>query len=101
FRLATAADYAALPNTTHNHLLAINSILEDARLHFGYRSANEIALFINIYTQILPEVVDPDLLRALDVAILQKVLPKISGNRAKLERPLLRLCAYLREAKEP
>lgn len=100
FRLATAEDYAALPQGTHSHLWAINDVLEDARLHFGYRSANEIALFINFYRQILPEADDPDLLRALDIAILQKVLPKISGNRAKLERPLLRLCAYLRDLKQ-
>jgi hypothetical protein len=29
------------------------------------------------------------------------VLPKLSGNRAKLERPLLDLCAYLRDLKWP
>src|ERR1700730_1277211 len=38
FRLATAEDYAALPQGTHSHLSAINDILEDARLHFGYNS---------------------------------------------------------------
>ncbi|MDR6302569.1 hypothetical protein GGQ85_000245 [Nitrobacter vulgaris] len=100
FRLATAKDYAALPQGTHTHLSAINDILEHARLHFGYRSANEIALFINTYNELLPEEDDADLLRALDIAILQKVLPKISGNRAKLEGPLLKLCAYLRDLKQ-
>lgn len=100
FRLATSDDYAALPEATHNHLWSINDVLEGARLHFGYRSANEIALFINIYNGLLPEEDDANLLRALDIAILQKVLPKISGNRAKLERPLLKLCAYLRDLKQ-
>jgi hypothetical protein len=102
FRLATAEDYAALPEVTHQHLLAINEILEEARLHFGYRAANEIALFISIYNKILPD--DPndkDFLRALDAAILQKVLPRLSGNRAKLEGPLATLCAYLRDLKKP
>jgi hypothetical protein len=86
FRLASAADYAALPEATHAHLSQINSILEAARRHFGYRSANEIALFISIYSKMLPDdPADPGLLRALDAAILQKVLPRLSGNRAKLE----------------
>jgi 5-methylcytosine-specific restriction endonuclease McrBC GTP-binding regulatory subunit McrB len=98
FRLATAQDYAALPENTHARLRVINGILEEARLHFGYRSANEIALFISIYNQILPD--DPSdgaLLRALDAAILQKILPRLSGNRAKLEAPLAQLCVYLRD----
>jgi len=102
FRLANKQDYAALPEETHKHLWEINSILEEARLHFGYRSANEIALFISIYTTLLPEdPKDPHLLRALDAAILQKVLPRLSGNRAKLEAPLAKLCAYLRDLKPP
>lgn len=100
FRLATSEDYASLPGVTHGHLRTINEILEDARLHFGYRSANEIALFINIYNGLLSEEGDENLLRALDIAILQKILPKISGNRAKLEGPLLKLCAYLRDLKK-
>jgi hypothetical protein len=102
FRLATAEDYAALPETTHQHLLAINEILEEARLQLGYRAANEIALFISIYNKILPDRPDDkDFLRALDAAILQKVLPRLSGNRAKLVGPLAKLCAYLRDLKEP
>ena len=101
FRLANKQDYAALPKETHEHLWVINNILEEARLHFGYRSANEIALFVSIYTTLLPEdPKDPHLLRALDAAILQKVLPRLSGNRAKLEAPLAKLCAYLRDLKQ-
>ena len=102
FRLASAEDYAALPEETHNYLWEINSILEEARLHFGYRSANEMALFISIYSKMLPDdPKDPSLLRALDMAILQKVLPRLSGNRAKLDGPLAKLCAYLHALKEP
>ncbi len=36
-------------------------------------------------------------LRALDAAVLQKILPRLSGTRAKLEAPLAGLCAYLRD----
>jgi|GEM_PF-6959755 len=102
FRLPTADDYKNIPQATHQHLEAINSILERARLHFGYRSAAEMARFMTIYNGFLPELVAPNAdeqwLRALDIAVLQKVLPRLQGNRAKLEGALVSLCAYLRDA---
>lgn len=102
FRLATLEDYKKLPSAVHGHLKAINAILEEGRLHFGYRAANEIALFMSIYNSMLPlDPADGDWLRALDAAVLQKVLPRISGNRAKVEAPLMRLCAYLRDLAVP
>ena len=102
FRLPTPADYAKLPFVTHGHLVAINSILEGARLHFGYRAANEIAMFMAIYNDLLPpKASDVEWLRALDAAILQKVLPRLQGNRAKLEAPLAKLCHYLQNLSLP
>jgi len=98
FRIPTPEDYKNLPEEAHKHISAINSILEVARLHLGYRAANEIALFMHFYNEMLPPVgTDASWLRALDAAILQKVLPRLSGNRAKLEKPLARLCVYLRD----
>lgn len=100
FRIAAAEEYQSLPEVTHRHLVAVNALLAEARLHFGYRSAAEIALFITIYHEFLPQAdanADPDRLKALDVAILQKVLPRLQGNRAKTERPLARLVAFLRD----
>jgi hypothetical protein len=102
FRLATGTDYSKLPVVAHERLVALNKILEEARLHLGYRAANEIALFMAIYNQILPEdPTDGDWRRALDAAVLQKVLPRISGNRAKIENSLARVCAYLRVLEMP
>lgn len=102
FRLPTAEDYGKLPAATHGHLVAINNILETARLHFGYRAANEIALFMVVYNEFLPlDAGDADWMRALDVAILQKVLPRLQGNRAKLEVPLSNLCGYLKDQSVP
>ena len=112
FRLATRAEYAALGRAAHRHLVAVNKILEGARLHLGYRAASEIALFMKVYGDILPEhlpgegAAGEDLLDtrsrlALDAAVLQKVLPRLSGNRAKLEAPLATLCAYLRDLERP
>ena len=98
FQLATGEAYAALPEAAHRHLTALNDFLKETRLHLGYRAASEIALFMKFYNDILPEDPgDPDWLRALDAAVLQKILPRLSGNRAKLESPLATLCAYLRD----
>jgi hypothetical protein len=102
FRLPTAEDYGQIPESVHQHIVGINQILEGARLHLGYRAANEMALFMAIYTEMLP--LDPantNWLRALDAAILQKVLPRLSGNRAKLEAPLATLCTYLKDLALP
>jgi hypothetical protein len=102
FRLATKTDYAELPEETHAYLVVINNILKDAHLQVGYRAANEIALFMAIYNEFLPlDAGDTAWLRALDAAVLQKVLPRLQGNRAKLEKPLMRLCAYLRDLADP
>jgi hypothetical protein len=102
FRLATHADYAKLPVGAHQHLVRINDILAEARLHFGYRTANEMALFMTIYNNILPpDNQDTEWLRALDAALLQKVLPRLSGNRSKLELPLATLTAYFRDLTTP
>lgn len=97
FGLATNQDYEKLPVRTHELLSAANSVLKEARLHVGYRAANEMARFMAYYNDMLPSASDPDWLRALDIAILQKLLPRLTGNRAKLELPLARLCAFLRD----
>lgn len=112
FQLATSVDYKDLDLAVHRHLVALNEILEEARLHLGYRAACEIALFMKVYGDILPEhprgegAAGEDLLDTrsrltLDAAVLQKVLPRLSGNRAKLEAPLATLCAYLRDLERP
>jgi len=102
FELATRTHFAALPAAAHEHLKAINGILEEARLHVGYRTAAEIALFVKRYSPMLvgrtPEVAERE---ALDGAILQKILPRIHGNRPRLELSLVRLALYLRDGAVP
>lgn len=102
FQLATSENFKKLLRETHDHLVAINKILEEAQLHFGYRSAAEISLFMEIYNGILPPDAEDDaMLRALDGALLQKVLPRIQGNRARLEGPLCLLLWYFRDLSLP
>lgn len=102
FKLPTVKSFTSLPKSTHDHLVAVNKILAKAQLHFGYRSAAEMAVFIRVYDGILPEdLADVDLIRALDGAVLQKVLPRIQGNRARIENSLCTLIYYLHEMAMP
>jgi len=77
-------------------LKTLNRILQEFGLHFGYRVVNEIALFY----QNAVESMEKGVIRfeskeqILDYAILMKVLPKIYGNRSKVEAPLYRILAW-------
>jgi hypothetical protein len=67
----------------------LNRTLQPYDLHFGYRVMDEIALFVQNATQAPNDVVgklSED--KALDYAVLMKVLPKFHGPRQKLETPL-------------
>ncbi|MCB1484250.1 MAG: hypothetical protein KDJ17_05080 [Hyphomicrobiaceae bacterium] len=101
FRMPVPDDYKALPIGAQQHIERINDILKSARLHIGYRAANEMGLFMTIYNPMLPPMSggadDAILSRALDAAVLHKILPRLSGSRAKLEAPLAKLCGYLRD----
>jgi len=66
----------------------LNRTLQPYDLHFGYRVLDEIALFVQ-NAKNAPDVVgrlNED--KALDYAVLMKVLPKFHGPRQKLEKPL-------------
>lgn len=102
FRIPTDNDYRQQPDEVHMHLVKINQILEKARLHIGYRSAKEMALFIEIFRSFMPiGSTNSSTEKALDFAILQKVLPRLAGNRVKLEHSLVELCHYLRDLERP
>lgn len=65
--------------------------LEKYHLHFGYRVANEISRFMWLAKEM---VLDFQTDTALDIQLLQKVLPKFHGTRAKLDKPLQELLAF-------
>jgi 5-methylcytosine-specific restriction endonuclease McrBC GTP-binding regulatory subunit McrB len=66
-------------------------ILQKYNMHFGYRVINEVSRFVNLCRS---EVQQFDLHAALDVQILQKILPKMHGTRARLEQPLADLLSF-------
>lgn len=68
------------------HVNSFHSVLKKTNRHFGYRVALEIARFVLLARRNSTD--ESAVLWATDVAILQKVLPKLAGTSSEL-RPLL------------
>lgn len=66
-------------------------LLEKYHLHFGYRVVNEISRFMWLAQEMVDNFQADT---ALDIQLLQKVLPKLHGTRAKLEKPLQNLLVF-------
>lgn len=87
-----AADFLALANK-HDvehaaDLETLNSFfkeLQDVGAEFGYRSASEIRRLIHQLGVLDNDMEDKD---KIDIAIMQKLLPKLHGSRKKLVGPL-------------
>lgn len=71
---------------------SFHDLLAETNRHFGYRVANEIARYVTLAAEQAGEREDV-LWAALDLALLQKVLPKFHGTQAELEDVLGRLFA--------
>ena len=67
----------------------INSILVKRNLQFAYRVRDEILRFMTNSDGLVEKYA------ALDLQILQKVLPRLSGTREQLERVLQEMLSYL------
>ncbi len=75
--------------------------LKEARAEFGYRTAHEICRFVYFYKD-LSDAKEWSLDKAMDAAIMQKLLPKLHGSKKKLGpvlAALIRLC--LKEEARP
>lgn len=72
----------------HKTLVSFFSELKKTGAEYGYRSASEIIRLINQLSVIAPELSDNE---KLDIAIMQKLLPKLHGSRRKLEPVLVAL----------
>lgn len=66
-----------------NHLQLVGA-------EFGYRSASEIMLLVSKLKYLQPKIKTNE---ALDIAIMQKLLPKLHGSRSKLVKILIALSA--------
>ena len=79
-----------------NDLVEVNTLLAPAQLHLGYRSRDEIVLFVlnaevvsDSFKTTGGESVDP-----LDLALMMKVLPRISGGSRTVRASLARLLCW-------
>jgi 5-methylcytosine-specific restriction enzyme B len=71
-------------------VIALHEVLEAEQRHFGYRVANEIARFVMLAYQ-QSDGTSKALEAALDLAILEKVLPKLHGTQQELGTVLVQL----------
>jgi 5-methylcytosine-specific restriction enzyme B len=74
-------------------VVELNELLTAETRHFGYRVANEIARFVRLAAE-QSDGSEDSLWAALDLALLQKVLPKFHGTQQELEGTLERLLAF-------
>jgi energy-coupling factor transporter ATP-binding protein EcfA2 len=74
----------------YGKFIELNKILEDYHFHFGYRVIDEIMMYLTYGYEYNSKGVLID----MDLQILQKVLPKLYGNRKQLEIPLARLLRF-------
>ncbi len=95
YSLATKEAYEQLPDNIKEYLVTVNSILEKYNLHFGYRTANEVALYILNAIRHIDSKETP--LQALDHQFVQKIFTKLNGGYATLEAPLNEVLLYLSE----
>lgn len=82
----------AMPDAVKNEIIDINNILKKYSLHFGYRIASEVSLYVSHVIGYVTNPTNQDILnKALDFQITQKILPKINGTQAKIEKAILEL----------
>lgn len=75
----------------NNTLITFFNELKKTGAEFGFRTASEILRFTAIINRIEP---NWKIAQIIDVAIMQKLLPKVHGSRRKLE-PILKTLAKL------
>jgi 5-methylcytosine-specific restriction protein B len=71
------------------------NVLKMAGAEFGYRTLNEMSILINFISETFDPSNDKDkkgLYNAIDIAIMQKLLPKLHGSRSKMLKILPILC---------
>ena len=74
-------------------LVNVHELLKSHNLHFGYRVLNEITTFVGHALERVSGEADEIAATALDLQLVQKVLPKLNGGR-ELEAPLAQLLGF-------
>lgn len=94
---ATASAVAPEPVRLAEELKLLFAILRTQGAEFGFRTVGEIRRFFAAMNALTPK---GDFYEALDAQVLQKVLPRVSGPRRRLEGTLCALAAYCAHPRE-
>jgi hypothetical protein len=95
FMLMLAKKNNQLPQDLQTIFKSYFNVLKIAGVEFGYRTLNEVSILINFIREIVDQKKDKDnkiLNNAIDIAIMQKLLPKLHGSRSKMIKVLPQLC---------
>jgi 5-methylcytosine-specific restriction protein B len=82
-------------------LNGVFAVMRDARLEFGFRTINEIRRYVRVDHALTQEKPKWDWTTVFDYQLLQKILPKLSGSRRRLEDLLVRLAVFCESGKVP
>ncbi len=91
---------ALLEGKLRETVTALNAALAPTGYHFGYRVAGEIAAFV-LLAEAQGAKTEEALWRALDLALLEKVLPKFHGTEQELDAPLRTVAFVARHGRAP
>jgi hypothetical protein len=78
--------------TYREQLVRLNQLLKPFEMHFGYRVADEVLLYLWNAKNLSDPAFDLD--TAFDHQLCQKVLPKFHGSQARLQDPLEHLLLF-------
>ncbi|GIN19411.1 MrcB family domain-containing protein [Siminovitchia fordii] len=84
------AEHEKLIREVTEWLVDVNQILEQVKLHFGYRVRDEVCFYM-IYNE-QGHLMDKE--QAFDLQLQQKVLPRVSGNDADIVKVLKELYTF-------
>lgn len=93
-KLASIDNSRSIPESAKQLIISLNNSLKKYNMHFGYRVASEIALYIINAMQYTNDS-DKQLSTILDYQISQKILPKLSGAQSRIEKPVVELISLL------
>lgn len=96
-KLSTKQDFIGLKGDAKKVIKDIHSILEQYNMHFGFRTINEMSLFINNALKFIGDSATV-LSKSIDFQIVQKILPKLHGGYSKLDFPLREIIKTLTES---
>ncbi|MEY9096711.1 McrB family protein [Paenibacillus sp. RC84] len=84
------AEYKDIIQSTVSQLVKINAILENIHAHVGFRVRDSICFYL-IYNERFSLMTADD---AMDMQIMQKILPRIQGNNSVVKKVIIELLLF-------